>query len=752
MKKGTKLHGKWTVGEVIQSGGQGTVHFVTDDKGKKYAIKVVRVKDFQKKKLERIKREVQIIKQLKGSLNIIEIYDDNIDELKVAEESTQEAWYIMDYARHGSLKDNDFYINDIESSLVLFKGILEGVDRAHKAEVIHRDLKPANILLYPNQKSALVTDFGLGLLKEFAEEKLTDTDEILGPANFMAPEQYKNPSKADQRSDIYSLGKILYFMLTGKMTRSEVKDLAKDFQGSNPYLPLLQDKLLGKMTSDDPAKRHSTIDEVIEDVDSILQTITSNSHRMVKKDTGSFSIYDFVVVSQREEFIKGFSKDLEINMRLLEMAADELIRDNKKPTLKKLKEELFAKYGQGKIKDAIQTTFIYVENPEELKKHEKSSRYSFSSYYMAKYFYNANSYQLAHEHLIGALDKEKDSGLKLRYLLLFAAICKKCTCSKPHDFEKRIKDLLRSISASDEKAELYEILGSHYIEVGEKALGLRFLEAYLIIRPYDTKVRFKCAYQYSEIDQEALAFYHYIVHKKTQKEISETVDNNLGVIYSNKGMHIKAMQSYDLASKEGSTLAGSNIASKYLQIGLVKEAQDILRSIIRDNQDGNYDQRVDNVLGQTAQNRLDEDEKEEKLEKEGALLNEHNAKSIESLPSDAYSWAGFWEIDAGPVIKIEQRGSSIDAKKHNTDNEGTDIKFEGNSATVSKLVIGSTTYKFGVLYLVNENEFHGYITSYSEVKEIIGSRIPDIKKYDDEHTSAIDRLLNQMHGYDKPSA
>src|SRR3982751_422851 len=96
-----KKYGNWVVKEKIGDGGQGVVYKTNDKDGKEYAIKVVKVKPTNKKKLQRIKQEVAIIKQLDGAPNIIKIYDDNLATLNEDSTVTQEIWYVMDYARFG---------------------------------------------------------------------------------------------------------------------------------------------------------------------------------------------------------------------------------------------------------------------------------------------------------------------------------------------------------------------------------------------------------------------------------------------------------------------------------------------------------------------------------------------------------------------------------------------------------------------------------------------------------------------------
>lgn len=744
-----KKYGKWVAGEKIGDGGQGDVYLTYDNVGKKYAIKVVKVKPTDKKKLARIKSEIEIIKQLKNEPNIIKIHDDNIDSLKEDSQTGQTAFYVMDYAPYGNLQKNDFYLNDVELGLRLFLEILKGVEAAHKAGVIHRDLKPENILLYPTQRSIAISDFGLGLLLDADRTPISDPDEVLGPKHFIAPEQHKKSSAANERSDIYSLGKILYFLLTGKgrVFREEIGDVTKEFTGDSPYLPLVQEKLLDKMVAFDSSKRFSSVSEAIEEVESILRQISSNSQRFVsKRNDKGFSIYDVVVAGRRQEFIDKFSKDLAFSMDVLQWVATELYQENKQALLEQLKKELLTSYPKGKSNALAQAAFMFVEKPDDLKQHE-NGRYSFAAYYMAKYFEDAGSHELAHQHLNIALTKETDSSITLQYLLLLSDIGKQCSCTLPHDFDQRIKNLMNSTPDHDKKAKLYKILGEHYMETGDKAQGLRFLESYLILKPYDNDIRFTVAHAYSEMKQRALAHHHYQLHLKTGRRATgkdnPDVQNNLGVIYINNDMDIKGLELYKEAYSAGSTLSGSNIASRYLSIGMVDEAEKILRQIIADNPSGDYDKRVDEVLGSITSVRTSEDDTLKLLEEHGASISHHNSESVNALSLRAMSWEGFWKFNTSPVLEIKLENNVLRAARRDDKTKTVELLFDGNVAMVSKMDVGSyDTYDFGVLYLINSNEFQGYLLkSGKEFLQVTGTKIPDIDAYDKEANWGLRALL-----------
>lgn len=728
------IDGKWQILYKIKEGGQAWVYKVKEiETGKIYALKSFRVEQFQKEKFNRVKNEIESLIKLDGAVNVVKIYDNNLE--KAIKNNLTEIYYVMDFAPHGCLKDNDFYFNDLEVALKIFKEILKGINSAHKAGIIHRDIKPENILFFPTQKEIVISDFGIGLLKE-KQEHITGNDEMLGPMYFMSPEQFKDPSSANEKSDIYSLGKVLYFLLTGKgkVFREELDDLDQTYQSNNAFLPLIQENILKRMITIDPDQRFSDVSEIIEEVENIQEKIFTNTNRFIKKKEENFKFYDLFIAPEKQKFIDEFTKDFDVKLKELQYSLEDLNHRKKGTISKSLIDDLLKKY-KGKVACAIKCVNSYVNNPTEIKQLEKgNSGYSYPVFFNSKYFFDNKSYDISHEYIEKALVLEKDSKMQLVYLLFFAEICKVCKCEKKHDFSERLNSLLMNIEDEDEKYYLYKILGKHYIEIDSKRKGLMYLEIYLQKFPLDNQIRWDCALQFSEIQENELSVYHYQIYLGNSKD-EDNIFNNLGVIFRNEDMPIKAMEMYQKSFKLGNTLAGSNIASIYLSIGEKEHSLELLREIIRSNR--NYDSNVDIILGTIPTNIKQEKEKLEKMEKTGNLLNKLHIEYVKHcILKEKYNWVGYWLINGRHVCEIKLENGALEFLMDKNSNCKIEGKLEDNCFEISQFELPySPIYRKGILFLTDDDSFKGYAKNKDELVEIEAIRIKDIKKYLEQDTS-----------------
>jgi len=152
-------------------------------------------------------------------------------------ESDGTTYFVMRYLEAGTLKEkmqaDPLSYNEIDN---LFTQLAGALGYAHSHGVIHRDLKPANALV-DEQGNLFLTDFGIAKLLESASPRLTQTDAIMGTPAYISPEQARAQT-VDQRSDIYSLGIILYEMVTGRVPFTADTPLAVILKHVSDPLPL----------------------------------------------------------------------------------------------------------------------------------------------------------------------------------------------------------------------------------------------------------------------------------------------------------------------------------------------------------------------------------------------------------------------------------------------------------------------------------------------------------------------------------
>lgn len=273
----------YTLIKKINSGGMATVYLATQHSvGRTVALKIMKPSlDKDPEFHQRFQREATIIGQLSHP-NIIPIYDIGRHE---------EFNYIsMEFLPKGSLDEKITQGIAIEIALKITLGIAAALEHAHSKGYVHRDIKPENIL-FREDGSPVLTDFGIARTIK-SKANMTQVGAVIGTPYYMSPEQAKGET-SDGRSDLYSLGVVLYEMLTGKRPFQADSSLAlgiKHIHEQAPKLPLnvfalqpIMDKLLAKK----PEQRFQTARELID----ILEPIANNKSLLVNSDGAVKSVH-----------------------------------------------------------------------------------------------------------------------------------------------------------------------------------------------------------------------------------------------------------------------------------------------------------------------------------------------------------------------------------------------------------------------------------------------------------------------------
>ena len=207
MEIGQIIKERYEIVQLLGEGGMSYVYKANDKQLKRtVAIKTLKPNYVQQEKfVERFKREAQTAANLNHP-NIVQIFDWGIGD---------EPFFVMEYIEGNTLTSIIAKRRTISLNDVLFIGaqVSSGLQAAHSKGLVHRDIKPGNIMITPEGK-VKVTDFGIVSLQN-EESDITKTGSILGTASYISPEQAQG-KPVSKESDLYSLGTVLYELITGR--------------------------------------------------------------------------------------------------------------------------------------------------------------------------------------------------------------------------------------------------------------------------------------------------------------------------------------------------------------------------------------------------------------------------------------------------------------------------------------------------------------------------------------------------------
>ncbi|MDN6730839.1 MAG: Stk1 family PASTA domain-containing Ser/Thr kinase [Atopostipes suicloacalis] len=284
MRKGERINGRYKIIKNIGTGGMANVYLAEDlILEREVAVKMMSV-NFQEdeQNLRRFQREALSTTELDHP-NIVNIYDVGEGE---------QPYIVMEHIDGMDLKD---YIKEnhpipYQKVIDIMSQILDGIAYAHQNNVIHRDIKPHNILIFHNGH-VKITDFGIALA--ISQNSITQTNSLLGSVQYMSPEQARG-NIVTKKSDIYSLGIVLYELLTGTVPfdgESAVSVALKHFQSDIPSLkefdsrlPQPLENVVLKATAKEAQNRYNSVEEMKEDLETALSASRRNEEKFVAKD------------------------------------------------------------------------------------------------------------------------------------------------------------------------------------------------------------------------------------------------------------------------------------------------------------------------------------------------------------------------------------------------------------------------------------------------------------------------------------
>ncbi len=315
---GKRLDGRYEIQEIIGVGGMAVVYKARDNQENRIvAIKILKEEFISNEEfLRRFKNESKAIAMLSHP-NIVNVYDVSFGDLI--------QYIVMEYIEGITLKE---YI-EREGSLrwkdaVYFTlQILKGLQHAHDKGIVHRDVKPQNIMVLPDG-TIKVTDFGIA---RFARsDQRTITDKAIGSVHYISPEQARG-ERTDEKADIYSVGVMLYEMLTGKMpfqaesaVSVAIMQLQRDPQlptEINASIPLGLEQITMHAMQKTPERRYQSAGEMLCDLDKF------------RKDPAITFDYGYFVDSSPTKYVGSLGKsEITANANAVEYEEEEAREKN----------------------------------------------------------------------------------------------------------------------------------------------------------------------------------------------------------------------------------------------------------------------------------------------------------------------------------------------------------------------------------------------------------------------------------------
>lgn len=291
------LKDRYTQFELLGTGGMGVVYRAFDQTLQKdVAIKILPGQKPTPERAMRFQQEARTASKLKHP-NLITILDFGISP-------TGEPFLVMDFAAGVTLDSiiEERGTIDAGSALEIVYQICEGMKHAHANGVVHRDLKPSNVIVEPDECSVKVVDFGIAKLTDEGKGlTITPQGRLIGTPSYMSPEQIAG-EEVDARSDIYSIGCILFHLLAGRPpfesdTSIEVLQSARTKKAPSiqevnrsASLPREVEELVAKSLLKDPSQRQSSVEELQDELCDAMEALEQFEKQRTASDGSKGSL------------------------------------------------------------------------------------------------------------------------------------------------------------------------------------------------------------------------------------------------------------------------------------------------------------------------------------------------------------------------------------------------------------------------------------------------------------------------------
>ncbi|TPE68163.1 Stk1 family PASTA domain-containing Ser/Thr kinase [Halalkalibacterium halodurans] len=309
---GKRISGRYEILETIGGGGMADVYKAMDViLDRQVAVKVLQAQ-FSKDEqfIKRFRREAQAATSL-AHQNVVSIYD-------VGEE--ENLYYIvMEYVEGPTLKEliQQRGPLPVDETIDIMSQMMAAISHAHMNQIVHRDIKPHNILI-GEDGVVKVTDFGIA--RAMSSATITHTNSVMGSVHYLSPEQARG-GLVTFKSDIYSLGIVLFEMVTGQLPFSgdtavsiALKHLQNDIPSPKeiqPSLPQSIENVIVKATAKDPFYRYGTVSEMDEDLSTALDPARVNERPYDQKEDDEEATKAIPIIKDEQLEQEDFEKTME---------------------------------------------------------------------------------------------------------------------------------------------------------------------------------------------------------------------------------------------------------------------------------------------------------------------------------------------------------------------------------------------------------------------------------------------------------